>query len=111
MILRIFPVEISFAPVPSPGSFCPAKMPFESSLSILFAGCRLGYIAAADAAGAYAKGAHGAIGELMPHRLEIWRKAPFCLNVGMADKVANLGPFATKSAFFAHLKPAFVKEI
>lgn len=74
----------------------------ESIRLIFLPGQRLGYQARAQAAGANAHSAHGAIRALMPDSLQIGGKAAFCLDIGMADQVANLRFFAAKITLFAH---------
>lgn len=55
-----------------------------------------------QATGANTHCANCAVRSLMANRLQIWRKTAFCLDVGMADEIANLGFFAAKIALFAH---------
>ena len=69
-----------------------------------FLGKRLGDMAGAQAAGAYAYGNHFARWKLMAHFLEIGAEPAVCFDVGMADQVAGLGFFSTKMTFFAHDK-------
>lgn len=38
----------------------------------------------------------------MPHPLQIGVETALCLDVGMADQIANLGFLAAKGTFLAH---------
>ena len=68
----------------------------------LLANQGLGHHARTDATGADGKGPHAAIGELVPNALKVRVEATLGLDVGMADKIADLGLFAAEIAFFAH---------
>ena len=74
----------------------------KNKLVLLGAGGGLGHHTGAQATGAHGQGAHGAVSELMTHALQVGVEAALGLDVGMADKIADLGLFAAEIAFFAH---------
>ena len=54
--------------------------------------------------------AYHAVGKLMPHLLQIGIEAALGLDIGMADKVADLRFFTAEIAFFAHDLPPYIEK-
>ena len=71
----------------------------------------LGNSARADAAGANREGSHAAVGKLVTNALKVGVKTTFGLDIGMADKIANLGLFAAENAFLAHTILRICKKV
>ena len=68
----------------------------------LLASSGLHNAAGAQAAGAHVDGGNGAVGKLMADALQVGVEAALGLDVGMADKIANLRGLTTESTLFAH---------
>ena len=64
--------------------------------------------ARAQTTGADIQCPYSPIGLLVAHTLQVWIKTTFCLDVGMAHNIADLGLFTAKGAFFTHACPPFV---
>ena len=69
-----------------------------------FFGARRGlaHSAGTQATGAYAQGAHSAVGELVPHVLQVGIEAALRLYVGMAHQIADLRLFPADITLSAH---------
>jgi hypothetical protein len=63
---------------------------------------RLAHSIGAQTAGAYAQGAHSAVGKLVPHILQIGVETAFRLDIGVAHPIADLRFFPADIAFSAH---------
>ena len=69
---------------------------------VCLAGDGLGHQPGAEAAGAHVDSAHFAIGELMPHALQVGIEPAVSFDVGVAHKVTMLGLLAAKFALLGH---------
>ena len=77
----------------------------------LLASYRLNDHTGTQATSAHVHHAHGTVGELMTHTLQIGVEAALGLDVGVADQIAHLGSFAAEITFFAHGEPPYILTV
>lgn len=83
----------------------------QKNVLTLLAHQGLGDHPGADAAGANRESSHAAVSKLMPNALQVGVKTTLGLDIGMADKIANLGLFAAENAFLAHTILRICKKV